>query len=368
MEYDASAHQPGRPRVNGGKLPAMHEDVIDEVLSRFSAKGPEFGPGLSNHGPMAADALVALGRADAVVVWSEWYSGRLAERPEARQPIASQAWAEALGDIGRAGDWVRYFEREIDAQPWRDVLDAWVARLVPGIMAGATHGILRTAHAVRSLERGETPARRYELAEGLGYWAARYQTLPSAPAAPGALRISQALDRVERVGDGHRASGLIFDAMRAVDTTPFDQVINYVAVDGNVDRFVDDVTRAFVRQYIANAARASIAFIHTVTAPSSLRLLAPHLSETTTRSAMRYAWQACAAVYATYARPRTDEPPAAFDAMAFDEADLIDQAVSARDEHAIKFTEACLREHARSGDAAFITAARDVVGRLRVRS
>ena len=48
-----------------------------------------------------------------------------------------------------------------------------------------------------------------------------------------------------------------------------------------------------------------------------------------------------------------------------DEADLVEQAVQARDEHAIKFTEACLRAYHRSGDGAFVEAARDaVVGAL----
>ena len=28
-------------------------DTLDEVLPRFAACGPEFGQGLSNHGPMA---------------------------------------------------------------------------------------------------------------------------------------------------------------------------------------------------------------------------------------------------------------------------------------------------------------------------
>jgi hypothetical protein len=49
----------------------------------------------------------------------------------------------------------------------------------------------------------------------------------------------------------------------------------------------------------------------------------------------------------------------------FDKRDLIEQAVAARDEHAIKFTEACLREHRISPDPAFIVATRDVVVRLR---
>ena len=34
---------------------------LDEVLERFQRGGLEYGGGLSNHGPMAAEALVALG-------------------------------------------------------------------------------------------------------------------------------------------------------------------------------------------------------------------------------------------------------------------------------------------------------------------
>ena len=42
-----------------------NEDALDEALERLARKGPEYGGGLSNHGPMAAEALVALGRARA---------------------------------------------------------------------------------------------------------------------------------------------------------------------------------------------------------------------------------------------------------------------------------------------------------------
>ncbi len=57
--------------------------------------------------------------------------------------------------------------------------------------------------------------------------------------------------------------------------------------------------------------------------------------------------------------------PPLFDAVDFDEADLVDRAVAARDEHAIKFTEACLREYRVTSDPAFIAAAEDIVVRLR---
>ena len=41
------------------------------------------------------------------------------------------------------------------------------------------------------------------------------------------------------------------------------------------------------------------------------------------------------------------------------------RAVASGDEHAIKFREACLREHRISGDPAFIAAVRDAVNRMR---
>jgi questin oxidase-like protein len=342
-------------------------DAYDGVLEQFSKKGPEFGPGLSNHGPMASDALVAMGRSDALEPWAEWYAKARALRdpPESRHAIAPTDWREALGDIARAGDWSAFFHREVELRPWAETLETWAARLAPGIMAGATHGILRTAHAVRGLSRGETPQRLGELAEGLAYWAARYQELPAAPASTtGGVPVASALERVRLVDDASRGRFLIFDAVKAIPAEEFAPAINYVDVSGEVDAFVRDVTRTFVRLYLANAAWASIAFVHTMTAPSALRLLAPHLSTATTRDTMRYAWQACAAIYAAYARADSAAPAIA-EGEVFDAEDLIDRAVAARDEHAIKFTEACLREHRISGDAAFIAAAEDAVVRLR---
>ena len=343
----------------------MHD--IDAVLERFEAKRPEFGPGLSNHGPMAAEALIALGRGDVIEPWAEWYASRLDDPPESRNPIAPDAWREALGAVRRAGDWIAFFERELVAAPWAATLDLWVARLAPGLMAGATHGILRTAHAVRSLDRGETPMRLRELAHGLAYWAARYQELPSSPARATATRVPQALARVERLDPDVLRGRMIFDAVRALDPASFGPAIAYADVSVDAGAFVGDLTRTFVRQYMANASHAAIAFVHTVTAPSALRTLAPHLSRPTTQLAMRYAWQACASIYATFGRTEAAavaEPDAA---SALVPSDLTDRAVAARDEHAIKFTEACLKEHALTGDAAFLLAAADAVKRLRAR-
>jgi hypothetical protein len=342
----------------------MTADTIDSALELVTTRGPEFNGGLSNHGPMAADALIAMGREGDVERWAEWYAAKLVDAPEAHTPIDEADWREALGRIKRVADWQQYFQQRLEEEPWAAVLDRWVARLAPGLMAGATHGIIRTAHAVRSLDRGVTPLRMRELASGLAYWAARYQELPTSAGTGGALRPAEALERVPLVDPSVDRGFLIFTAVKTVETTDFAPVINLVDVTADVDAFVHDVTRLFAGYYLANAKRASIAFVHTVTAPSSLRMLAPHLSDSTTRDAMRYAWQACAAVYAAYATGLLNAGPRELQG-AVDTADIVEQAVAARDEHAIKFTEACLREYALHPDAIYIDAARDVVRRLR---
>lgn len=55
---------------------ANESDALDEGLSRLAATGPEYRVGLSNHGPMAAEALVRLGRADALAGWLDGYLRR----------------------------------------------------------------------------------------------------------------------------------------------------------------------------------------------------------------------------------------------------------------------------------------------------
>ena len=56
---------------------------------------------------------------------------------------------------------------------------------MPALSTALFHGAIRTAHAVRAADAGDTPPLRGELARALGYWAARYRTGQPQPAAPG---------------------------------------------------------------------------------------------------------------------------------------------------------------------------------------
>ncbi len=139
--------------------------AMDQALTMLAGAGPEFGTrGLSNHGPMAAEALGALGRDDAVEGWVAGYRTRLSERPSHIERINAESWREALGDVRRVSDWEDFFAIELDSMAWPDVLERWVPRLAPGVMSGATHGLIRTAHATRSLSAEASAGRRAELA------------------------------------------------------------------------------------------------------------------------------------------------------------------------------------------------------------
>jgi hypothetical protein len=80
-------------------------NAIDAALERLRGTGTEVaGGGDPNHGPMAAEALAALGRDDVVVIWADRYRRRLDAMPAATSPVTVETWREALGVIERIGD------------------------------------------------------------------------------------------------------------------------------------------------------------------------------------------------------------------------------------------------------------------------
>jgi|SRR5215831_7064227 len=353
----------GASLLGGAAKAASNADVIDEALGLLARTGPEFG-GLSNHGPMAAEALVALGRPDAVLPWVNRYRKRLQPPPSERNRItAADGWRGALGDFTRVGDLTALFDRELAAAPWRDVLARWLVRLVPGTAAVLFHGLLRTAHAARSLGRGETAPRRHELACALGYWAARFQPLPArAMAAPRGARPSQVVAGLERVPPGRNVSGFQVAVRELQALASFPPVIDRVDTSGDGGAFLSDLTAIFARTYLANADARPIAFVHGVTGPAAARLLTPFAPAEARRDLLRFTWQAAAGLYCAFAH----HPPAtalAGAAPAPRREDLVERAVATQDEHAIKLTEACLREHAAQPDPVYSLAAADFAAR-----
>lgn len=342
--------------------------AMDEALATIAASAPDLRNGLTNHAPMAVEALAAMGRADAVLPWLAGYRTGFLPRPSGRARIERDAWQAALGHEDRFADWVAFFRDELSEAPWQAVVARWSVRLAPAQCAAATHGVIRVAHAARSLAQAETPLRRDELADGLAYWAATHQTLPTAPFDGRARRAADALGAVPVVPPAaRRFTGTIVSSLQALEEfAPFAPTIGLLDVTGSVEKVVSDVSETFARVFVANAhdVLTAIVFVHAVTSVAALRSLVPYVPDVAAREAVRWSWQASAALYATFS-----SAPAAVDVAPprASNAALVDQAIATRDEHAIKMTEACLREWALRPSPAYLAAAQRASALLRPR-
>jgi len=320
---------------------------LDEVLERFQMGGLEYGGGFANHGPMAAEAIVALGHAALLTGWVDLYAPRLPAFAPGRA-IAPDARAAALGDASRFADWVATYEQDIARDGVARVLARELAALAPGFFAGAAHGFLRVAHAARALSRGSTPVRVREVAFGLGYWAGSYQTLPGEPGVRPSRDPIELLLALEPVPAAARAGGMFTDAVAALGGHPpyVEALASADLRDAGSDAFIGALCRASARLYLANPG-ARIAYAHAITAPSALRLVAPCADAATRRALGIEAYRTALALHAVSAEARVAAPALSpeVDAMAESVDEIRYRAACSMHEHAIKLAEACLREN-----------------------
>ena len=349
----------------------MTTSHLDEALERLHRTGPEFDGWLSNHGPMAADALVRMGRADRLSGWISAYEQRLEGAPVARWPIDPQEWREPLGDASRLGDWCALLRREVSEQPWTRVLERWWPRLLPGALASASHGLIRTCHAVRLLREEVTGPRLDELALALAYWAGRWQPVPEGcpmptgglpPVAPpgdgqvDVTRVLAALDGLppvpDRGGVRTRAAALAtrpgWRASRTALAAP--------EVPSDVPAALDAVIDAAVTRYGDWAHGNPVMLVHAATAPRAAALVLPSLPTRVWRPTFDVAWGVTAAIGAAYRPGRADVPlkPGLVSTL----ADTQDACICTGDEHAIKFAEVAGESAARGNPAGLGSAAR----------
>ncbi|MEU9645478.1 hypothetical protein [Streptomyces sp. NPDC048188] len=355
-----------------------YSDAVSEALERLRPVGFEHGRSFVNHAPMAAEALAHMGYADEVPAWVErnLRTRSYHDVPERRWPIDPDDpgdWRAALGDFSRVADWTALFERELALGPWTGVLARWWPRLLPGMSAVLTHGVIRTAHAVRAVAaaHGDNRLQLGELAQGLGYWAARHSTHgivadPDDAAAPETAAPDAAdPDATSPPGDVTGPGGAAGpggdlagrDRGRAPDAGP----------DGRdeVSRDLDALVAEYAGIYATAAQHHPVPLIHAVTGPAAVRLVVGHLpsaqrrpSYLTARAVSRTMldWFRTAPGPAT---PAPAAPPALSEVFA--------RAVEIGDEHTIKLAEVAVRHEAFAPDprhAAAAHLANRAIGRL----
>jgi hypothetical protein len=144
--------------------------ALVELLDEGGRYGPFYGPGYSNHLPMALCALRALG-ADAARLrdYGARHHAHLETRGAADAPfVTHDEWVAALGRADRYERHAAYAVERLS----RDGVEGCLRRLLPTLLqdpgAALFHGMIRTAHAVRAGHEGE-------IAAGLALWSSRWQ-------------------------------------------------------------------------------------------------------------------------------------------------------------------------------------------------
>jgi hypothetical protein len=348
--------------VNGG--------FLNEAYGRFHRTGPEWGEDqLTNHGPMAVEVLVRRGRSEVVDRWTDRYIRRLDALPSVTGRITDADWAEALGDGRRIGDWTVYFTRVLAEEPWRQVLATWWPRLLPGIVAGTTHGVIRVGHVVRALLAGSQDRPTLdELAHALAFWAARARSLPVSAVPSGRLDPLTALDALPRIPVQR---GTVADRLGQLPgltdwTASAARLRPATAPDDVRDRLTDLVTAATLR-YLTSGHGQPVILVHTATAPNAVLHTLPALPYEMWEPSLAAIWTATAAIFSAYApadgcAPSAPEAPApaAQSSNPHAIAEMLDRAIAHGDEHVIKFTDTAADVYTRTAHPDALAAAAHV--------
>ncbi|MBK3583862.1 questin oxidase family protein [Streptomyces microflavus] len=315
--------------------PLTYTDAVGGALERLRGVGFEHGPRFVNHAPMAAEALAYMGYADDVPRWVDrnLRTHTYHEVPDARwaiDPADPDDWRSALGDFSRVADWTALFERELALAPWPEVLARWWPRLLPGMSGVLTHGVIRTAHAVRAISRAGAGnlAYRRELAQGLGYWAARYASHTHGI----------------RPGDEYPGTGEGEEYPRTADTDSA-----AAALDGLVAEYAGI--------YASAPQRHPVPLIHSITGPAAVRLVVEHLPAAQRRPSYLVARDVSASMLDWFSTTPVTPNPVGLSGVP-DLGEVFATAVAIGDEHAIKLAEVAVRHQALAPDPRLAAAAR----------
>jgi hypothetical protein len=242
--------------------PVATRDQLHHLLSAGLAYSATYRGSLSNHLPMAQQALLEMGAsAERLRAWTQAQAAQLEP-----QTCARPGPVDVARDLGRPDSdaaWRAHFGRRIDAVGPGEAIREALPMLMPVAGTAAFHGLIRTAHAMLAGHAGE-------LAAGLAHWAAMALRLP-VPAAAAPLPLAQALEALADLPRPAGAGGgLIFDRMRAWADTPGFEVIAARLPD--TPDTLSELALLAARTY---AATGNFTVLHLLTASHAMTVLQP---------------------------------------------------------------------------------------------
>jgi len=138
------------------------------------------------------------------------------------------------------------------------------------------------------------------------------------------------------------------------DIAGWGAAVSRLASPDDVQSAFSDLTSSFAQVQLAHPDVFPIPLVHTVTAPGAMRVLLAYVPEELHLPSFIAMWQANAALLSSFVQPRPKEIAPDTDQPRLTEPELRERAVEHGDQHVIKLTEACLREHALRPDHRFL--------------
>jgi hypothetical protein len=259
----------------------------------------------------------------------------------------------------RANDFAAMFVGELDNEPWQVVVRRWLPQLFEGSAGGLSHGIIRTAHAVRAMPDDGVPSELAlrELARALGLWAAVYTPLPGHPELNGTLGLDEAIAGLPRPTEPWAPiEAGTFSRMRELDGFP--GAVEALGRPEVADAALSDLSAAFCRLLLEASDLDPIPLVHTVTPIRAARILLPYLAGIPSEAVYSHMWQVSAAIVCGFTPASLGKKSEAHDLdETISPAELMARSVEHRDPHVLKFTEVCISEHWNRSDPVYLLAA-----------
>jgi hypothetical protein len=344
-------------------------DALNDALEHLEGFAFLDEPGFATHGPMGAETLSTLGYNDLIPGWVEQYRKRHQPLPappphDPVDPADEQVVRSALGDASRLSDWAAMFRGEFWDRPWQDVVTQWTPRLLAGYGGALTHGLIRTAHAVRALSPEPFPSGLMldELAHGLALWAATFKVVPGRAESCGGLSLSQAIERLPRPTEPWPIpqAGTL---SRIGELEGFTEAVDALGPPVSSDEALSALSAQFCAVIVGHPDVFAIPLVHTVTPIAAARTLRPYLPAVSVDQLYTQLWKVGAAITVSFT-PAGNGQPVRVESDPGTPAELLARAVAHQDPHALKISEACAREYALNPDPIYLLAAGHVLDQL----
>lgn len=307
---------------------------LHHLLDAGQALSATYRGQLSNHLPMAQQALLELGASAARLQgWSEAHEAMLEPRIAGRP-----ARIVVERDLGRPDSdaaWRVHFSARIAELGSAGALREALPLLLPGAGAIAFHGLIRTGHAVLAGHDGE-------LAAGLAHWASHFMPLATVSDGP-PMELADWLRALTTLArPAYPAGSFITGRMQAWGHTP-----DFAAVAGRLRHGPDTLRELALLAARTYAATGNFTVLHLLTASHAMTVLEPWWPAP--ELARGFSVSAAAGLLASGAEPALmlDRPPSR------PWPALISAACEQDDAHVIKLTHVAWRLGRRWPDPAW---------------